>query len=105
MLVVTNTIKVKEGHGHSIAERFASANGVQTMPGFVRMEVWHGSAKEGAEELKISTVWENEEAFQGWTSSEAFRKSHRGAGGNEAILGATLDKYQLLISRTPDNSN
>lgn len=105
MLVVTNTIKVKEGHGEAIAQRFGGNNGVQDMPGFVRMEVWQGSAKEGVEELKICTMWENEEAFKGWTSSDSFRQSHRGAGGNEAILGASIDKYKLMISRTPGTSN
>ncbi|MFE4712175.1 MULTISPECIES: antibiotic biosynthesis monooxygenase [unclassified Paenibacillus] len=103
MLVVTNTIKVKEGHGAAMAQRFAGSGGVQDMPGFVRMEVWHGSAKEGVEELKICTVWENEESFKGWTSSESFKQSHRGAGGSDVILGASLDKYELLISRTPGN--
>lgn len=105
MLVVTNTIKVKEGHGEAIAQRFGGNNGVQDMPGFVRMEVWQGSAKEGVEELKICTMWENEEAFKDWTSSDSFRQSHRGAGGNEAILGASIDKYKLMISRTPGTSN
>ncbi|NGM82210.1 antibiotic biosynthesis monooxygenase [Paenibacillus sp. 7124] len=101
MLVVTNTIKVKEGAGAALAQRFAGTGGVQDMPGFVRMEVWHASAKEGAEELKICTVWENEDAFKAWTVSESFRNSHRGAGGNDSILGASLDKYELLLSRTP----
>lgn len=32
MLVVTNTIKVKEGHGEAIAQRFGGNNGVQDMP-------------------------------------------------------------------------
>ncbi|MNP63013.1 Heme oxygenase (staphylobilin-producing) [compost metagenome] len=50
-------------------------------------------------------MWENEEAFKGWTSSDSFRQSHRGAGGNEAILGASIDKYKLMISRTPGTSN
>lgn len=101
MLVVTNTIKVKEGAGAALAQRFAGTGGVQDMPGFVRMEVWHASAKEGAEELKICTVWENEDAFKAWTASESFRNSHRGAGGSDSILGASLDKYELLLSRTP----
>jgi heme oxygenase (staphylobilin-producing) len=101
MLVVTNTIKIKEGHGEALAARFGAANGVQDMPGFIRMEVWHGAPKEGARELKICTVWESEEALSGWTSSPAFRESHRGAGRNEAIVGASLDKYELLLSRTP----
>lgn len=100
MLVVTNTIKVKEGAGAALAQRFAGTGGVQDMPGFVRMEVWHASAKEGTEELKICTVWENEDAFKAWTASESFRNSHRGAG-SDSILGASLDKYELLLSRTP----
>jgi hypothetical protein len=32
MLVVTNTIKVKEGHGAAMAQRFAGSGGVQDMP-------------------------------------------------------------------------
>lgn len=102
MLVVTNTIKVKEGHGATLAQRFGGANGVQAMPGFVRLEVWHSAAKEGVEELKVCTIWESEEAFKGWTASPAFRESHRGAGRNEVILGASLDKYELVISRQPE---
>lgn len=101
MLVVTNTIKIKEGHGEALASRFGADNGVQQMPGFIRMEVWRGQPKDGVEELKISTVWEGEEALSGWTSSPAFRESHRGAGRNEAIVGSSLDKYELLVSRTP----
>ncbi|WP_238651270.1 antibiotic biosynthesis monooxygenase [Paenibacillus piscarius] len=102
MLVVTNTIRIKEGHGDTIAARFGADNGVQTMPGFIRLEVWQGAPKDGVEELKICTVWENEEALNGWTSSPAFRESHRGAGRNEAIVGASLDKYDLKFSRTPN---
>ncbi|MEK3718081.1 antibiotic biosynthesis monooxygenase [Paenibacillus sp. FSL R7-0333] len=102
MLVVTNTIKIKEGHGEALASRFSADNGVQSIPGFIRMEVWRGAPKEGVEELKISTVWENEEALNGWTSSPAFRDSHRGAGRNEAIVSSSLDKYELVHSRTPN---
>lgn len=102
MLVVTNTIRIKEGHGDTIASRFGADNGVQTMPGFIRLEVWQSAPKDGVEELKICTVWESEEALNGWTSSPAFRESHRGAGRNEAIVGASLDKYELKFSRTPD---
>lgn len=100
MLVVTNTIKVKPGFGKEIAQRFAEAKGVQEIEGFVRMEVWHEAKEDAeAEELKISTVWENEEGFKRWTSSESFRQSH-GQGRNENILGASLNKYELLVSHS-----
>lgn len=95
MFVVTNTIKVKQGTGAQLAERFSEGEGVSEMPGFVRMEVWHGVNKD-QEEIKVSTLWDNEEAFRGWTQSESFRKAHQGRGKNEDILGASLDQYELL---------
>ncbi|OPA79367.1 antibiotic biosynthesis monooxygenase [Paenibacillus selenitireducens] len=101
MLVVTNTIRIKAGFGSQVAERFAQAKGVQAMPGFVRMEAWLGQGQEGEEELKVCTVWENEEAFKNWTSSDTFRESHRGAGDSkEYMLGASLNKYQLVVSHS-----
>ncbi|UHA74730.1 antibiotic biosynthesis monooxygenase [Paenibacillus sp. 481] len=99
MLVVTNTIRIKEGYGKQIAERFQQGRGVQEMPGFVRLELWLGKGNEGEEELKVCTVWENEEAFHNWTSSESFRNAHRGPGASESkqyMLGASLNKYELL---------
>ncbi|MBN3522593.1 antibiotic biosynthesis monooxygenase [Paenibacillus apiarius] len=106
MLVVTNTIRIKAGFGKQVAERFANAKGVQQMPGFVRMEAWLGEGKEGEEELKVCTLWENEEAFHNWTSSETFRASHRGAGDSkEYMLGASLNKYELVVSHnTPQGA-
>ncbi|NMM52837.1 antibiotic biosynthesis monooxygenase [Paenibacillus aquistagni] len=100
MFVVTNTIRIKEGFGSQVADRFAQAKGVQTMPGFVRMEVWLGQGAEGEEELKVCTVWENEDSFKHWTASDAFKESHRGGGGSkEYMLGASLNKYQLVVSQ------
>ncbi|MNH94774.1 Heme-degrading monooxygenase [compost metagenome] len=101
MLVVTNTIRIKAGHGKQVAARFAESKGVQQMPGFIRMEVWLGEGKDGEEELKVSTLWENEESFRGWTSSESFRESHRGGGETkELMLGASLNKYELVVSHS-----
>ncbi|MDF2720451.1 MAG: antibiotic biosynthesis monooxygenase [Paenibacillus sp.] len=99
MFVVTNTIRIKAGHGKQVAERFAAAKGVQQMPGFHRLEVWLGAGAEGEEELKVCTVWENEAAFKGWTSSESFRESHRAGGASrEVMLGASLNQYELILS-------
>ncbi|TMV49509.1 antibiotic biosynthesis monooxygenase [Paenibacillus mesophilus] len=99
MFVVTNTIRIKAGHGKQVAERFAAAKSVQQMPGFNRMEVWLGEGKEGEEELKVCTVWDNEESFKQWTASDSFRESHRGGGDSrEVMLGASLNKYELVVS-------
>lgn len=99
MFVVTNTIRVKAGYGDQVAARFAESKGVQQMPGFVRLEVWLGAGQEGEEELKVCTLWETEEHFQGWTSSESFRESHRGSSHlKEVMLGASLNKYEMVVS-------
>lgn len=105
MFVVTNTIRIKAGHGKQVADRFAAAKGVQQMPGFQRMEVWLGEGKDpNEEELKVCTVWENEDAFKQWTSSESFRESHRGGGDSrEVMLGASLNKYELVVSHGKAN--
>ncbi|GIP21860.1 antibiotic biosynthesis monooxygenase [Paenibacillus sp. J22TS3] len=104
MLVVTNSIKVKEGFGRQVADRFTTAGAVKSMPGFLRLEVWLSqSPKDGAEEVKVTTLWEDEASFKGWTSSEAFRESHRGAGeAREYMLGASLDQYELVVSHKPE---
>ncbi|MBP1991485.1 antibiotic biosynthesis monooxygenase [Paenibacillus eucommiae] len=101
MLVVTNTIRIKAGYGKQVAARFAAAKGVQQMPGFNRLEVWLGEGKEGEEEMKVCTIWENEESFKNWTSSESFRESHRGGGDTkEYMLGASLNKYELVVAHS-----
>ncbi|MCJ8012854.1 antibiotic biosynthesis monooxygenase [Paenibacillus sp. KQZ6P-2] len=98
MIVITNTIRVKEGFGKEMSERFGQGK-AKEMPGFVRMEVWLGKSKESeGEELKVSTVWQDEASFRNWTSSESFHESHRGQGGNDVILGSSLNQYELVVS-------
>lgn len=48
---------------------------IDTMPGFVDMEVLRPE-KEGDDYLILSH-WENKEAFQNWTKSEAFMEGHK----------------------------
>jgi heme-degrading monooxygenase HmoA len=31
------------------------------------------------------TIWRDKAAFEDWTTSEAFRQAHRGAGGNKPL--------------------
>lgn len=103
MFIVTNTIKVKEGAGKELAKRFAQGQGVQSMPGFVRLEVWHG-VHEDREELKVCTMWDDEPSFRHWTASDAFRAAHHGRGKNDAILGASLDTYELMVQVSAENA-
>ncbi len=62
-------------------ERFESlfktrVHAIDTMPGFIRMEVLkpHNPGIEAP--YLVVSHWENEAAFRGWAESESFRKGH-----------------------------
>ncbi|WP_018758100.1 antibiotic biosynthesis monooxygenase [Paenibacillus terrigena] len=76
MIVVTNTIQIRKGHGESIAERFQNPKGVHHMPGFISMELWLTQNLEECDEIKVNTTWESREAFDGWVKSDSFKQSH-----------------------------
>ncbi|MBQ3410798.1 MAG: antibiotic biosynthesis monooxygenase, partial [Bacillus sp. (in: Bacteria)] len=39
MIIVTNTAKSKKGNGHKLIDRFNKVGPVETMPGFLGLEV------------------------------------------------------------------
>ncbi|MBO9130435.1 antibiotic biosynthesis monooxygenase [Bacillus sp. 165] len=100
MFVVTNTIRIKLGYAEQVLEGFKNPKGVQHSPGFVRLELWQTKGLEEHDEIKVCTTWENGEAFRQWTESDAFKQAHAGRGGNsrEYMLGAKLDKYEIVAS-------
>ncbi|AJY75243.1 antibiotic biosynthesis monooxygenase [Paenibacillus beijingensis] len=76
MIVVTNTIQIKKGHGRQVAARFKNPKGVHTMPGFVKMELLLSESGEEAEELKVVTTWQNKASFDNWVNSDSFKEAH-----------------------------
>ncbi|MDQ0116388.1 antibiotic biosynthesis monooxygenase [Paenibacillus harenae] len=114
MIVVTNTIKVKKGHGESIAQRLHQSKGIDRSPGFVRMEVLMTEHIEGHDELKVSTTWEKKEHFDAWVNSESFRQTQthkrmlKQSGSTDdgvprssenIMLGSQLSTHRVLLSR------
>ncbi|MFD0716797.1 antibiotic biosynthesis monooxygenase [Paenibacillus sp. GCM10027626] len=109
MIVVTNTIKVKKGHGEEVASRFGRSKGVQFQPGFVRMEVLLTQGLEEYDELKVCTTWADKAAFEGWVSSDNFKEAHvkraaeqqssQEAGNESVILGSKMTTHSVLVTR------
>ncbi len=74
--VAINYINCNPEYKDRFEELFASrAHAIDTMPGFVDMQVLR-PAKEGDAYLIVS-FWENENAFKTWTSSPAFLEGHK----------------------------
>jgi heme-degrading monooxygenase HmoA len=74
--VAVNYINCNADYRERFEELFGSrAHAIDTMPGFVDMQVLK-PLKEGDAYLIVSH-WENEEAFKTWTSSPAFLEGHK----------------------------
>ncbi|MEV2925087.1 heme oxygenase, partial [Paenibacillus larvae] len=86
MVIVTNTTQIKKGYGHKLIERFDKVGKVESMPGFLGLEVLLTEHTKNYDEVTISTRWESKENFQAWTRSDAFRESHK-VGKVESMPG------------------
>lgn len=102
--VAINFIDCKPEYKSRFEELFSTrAKQIDTMPGFIEMEVLKPS-KEGDAYLIVSH-WENEESFKGWTKSETFLDGHkRGfadlakarAEGKEAPMKSDFKTYHII---------
>lgn len=62
---------------------------LQNMAGFVSFHMLKGPQQDGCFLYASHTVWETEEHFRGWTTSEEFRASHARAGETRPLYEGT----------------
>lgn len=55
------------------------------VPGFKTFNLLQGPSDETATIFVSHSLWENTEAFQAWTRSDAFRAAHAGAGDHKGM--------------------
>lgn len=60
------------------------------MPGFVEFHLLRGPVKEDYHLYSSHTVWKTYADFEGWTKSDAFRRSHARAGNASPAQPMTL---------------
>lgn len=102
--VAINFIDCKPEYQNRFEELFSTrAKQIDTMPGFIEMEVLKPQ-KEGDAYLIVSH-WDNEDCFKGWTKSETFIEGHkRGfadlakakAEGKEAPMKSDFKTYKII---------
>ena len=79
-IVKINAIRVPEGMGPVIEERFAArAGAMNDVEGFISFELLRPTA--GEDRYFVYTRWETEAAFQAWRESQRFAESHAGQTG------------------------
>lgn len=62
---------------------------LKEMEGFVEFHMLKGPEVDGKIVYASHTVWASEDAFRGWTTSDAFRNSHKGAKTTEKLFEGT----------------
>lgn len=101
MIIVNNTSQIAKGQASLLITRFDKVGKVELMEGFLGLEVLLNEKPAEYDEVTISTRWENKEAFQGWTRSDAFRESHSHRETPEYILNNTISFHEVKIVRNP----
>ena len=102
--VAVNYIDCKPEYVERFEELFGSrTKQIDTMPGFVDMQVLRPSKSEDA--YLIVSHWESEDSFKSWTKSETFLEGHkRGfadlakakAEGKEAPMKSDFKTYEVI---------
>jgi heme oxygenase (mycobilin-producing) len=114
-IVKINAIRVPEGMGPKIEERFAArGDAMNEVDGFLGFELLRPTA--GEDRYFVYTRWETEEAFQAWRESQRFAESHagqtggapeghgqghgEGGGGGPVAMGADLLEFEVALAVT-----
>jgi len=98
MITVANRMYVSPEYREQFEDRFRQRAGlVDGMPGFIANHVLRPT-KDG-EPYVVLTFWDSREAFEAWTSSDAFRQGHARSGAlpKEAFNGqGGLEVHEVL---------
>ncbi len=83
MFIAMNRFRVAKGQEEVFEQLWRERESyLDEVPGFVEFHLLRGPEAEDHTLYASHTVWESAEAFQGWTTSEQFRKAHTRAGGS-----------------------
>ncbi|MBO1004050.1 heme oxygenase [Pseudogracilibacillus auburnensis] len=102
MIIVTNTTKIKKGEGYKLVNRFDKVGKIESMEGFLGLEVLLTENLQDYDEVTISTRWDSKDSFKNWTKSDAFKEAHAHNGGKpDYIITNKISYYDVKITRNP----
>jgi heme-degrading monooxygenase HmoA len=83
MFIAMNRFKVKKGSEQAFETVWLTRETyLDLMPGFVEFHLLKGPEAEDHTLYSSHTVWQSKGAFEAWTNSEEFRKSHARANNS-----------------------
>lgn len=86
MFIAMNRFKVVKGEEDAFETVWRSRKSrLDEMAGFKGFSLLRGPERDDHVLYASHSVWETEDAFRAWTTSEQFRDSHRNAGQNKPL--------------------
>ena len=90
MFIAMNRFRIARGHEEDFETIWRERDSyLDEVPGFVSFQLLRGPQDDECTLYASQTVWEREEDFQTWTTSEAFGKAHA-RGRSRAPQGTYL---------------
>ncbi len=97
MYITTNRIPVSKGFERQFEERFTGRPSYMPgVPGFIRNYLLRPA--DGNYVYVVMTIWESKDAFEAWTHSESFMKSHGGPPAPEGMYAGpfALEAFEVV---------
>lgn len=86
MFIAMNRFQVIPGEEETFEAVWKGRNSyLDEVPGFMEFHLLRGSSVEDYTLFASHTVWRSKSDFDAWTTSEAFRKAHAGAGERKPL--------------------
>jgi heme-degrading monooxygenase HmoA len=105
MFIAMNRFKVLPGSEAAFEHVWTSRDTyLHGVPGFVAFHLLRGPTKDDHVLYSSHTIWADKSAFEGWTTSEAFRQAHRNAGGNKPLYLGHPEFEGFEVIQTVDAS-
>lgn len=81
MFIAMNRFKIKKGMEQDFIDIWKQRDSyLEEVPGFKSFNLLQGDSTDEYTLFSSHSIWESEQAFEGWTNSESFRKAHAHAG-------------------------
>lgn len=86
MFIAMNRFRITPGEEQTFIDIWKNREThLESVPGFKEFHLLQGATDENATLFASHAIWENQQDFENWTKSEAFRKAHANAGSNKSI--------------------
>lgn len=86
MFIAMNRFKIVPGKEDAFEEVWGKRDShLEEVPGFINFNLLKGPQQEDYSLYASHSLWENKQAFEAWTHSDAFKKAHANAGQTKGL--------------------